>query len=110
MSHILTELSTSGNSRLPLPEARARNVATILSTIQGHKWTLTSFLMDLFSPDQGNYVTSQMQIQMVSYFLGLCSTFGADDLAEMMYVQYMNIDTPVMASRHTLPLMGGGAC
>jgi len=23
---------------------------------------------------------------MVSYFLGLCSTFGADDLAEMMYV------------------------
>src|SRR5882762_8473802 len=85
MSLIPTE-PTGRNSCLPSPEARARNMAAVLSTIQGHKWTLASFLRDLFSPDQGKYVTSQMQIQMVSYFLGPCSTFGADELTEMMYV------------------------
>ena len=68
------------------PEAHAENMNAVLAQVRRHRWSLSSFLKDLFSLSEDGFKASQKQVQMVSIVLGGHSVVGVNEIVEKMYV------------------------
>jgi hypothetical protein len=77
--------STGKASHLLSISARTKNMDEILAKIQQHKWSLGTFLKDLFADGEDGLYSSSTRTHMVSRFLGGRTGVEVEGIVEMIY-------------------------
>jgi hypothetical protein len=88
MSDIPAEVnrtSTGKVSRLLSVNARTKNMDEVLAKIQQHRWSLGTFLKDLFVDGKDGLYSSSTRTHMVSRFLGGRTGVEVEEIVEMIY-------------------------
>jgi len=80
-----TDASTNQVSRLLSIEAHTEFMDELLVKIQKYKWSLGTFLKDLFADGENGLYNSSTRTQMVSKFLGGHAGVEVQEIVELMY-------------------------